>query len=755
MVKKSKKGIVDPVVETQPPVEEFKVSDLQPQPDAPRPKTTPYATSPIALRIGPQQTPYYAPKRLLQNPDWVEFDNSWGNEIKLPDVDEGTGHVMIHYLYTGAYQTLDDIELAPTEAVRVEFRRAVMAYIAAKKYMLPGLQRLAGEQISTFGAEMSIFDVVEAINKDFSRIPDDATWFHEYMGDKVRMAFEQDATVFAKDDLFSRIDNVALIRVLVKVMVEVYTNKLSPVLKPEERQTPETPGERVVEERHLPSEEPPQVEGLNINEAPAKECQAEVFTTEGLSIKAAPAQEVLVQVPPGAGTVPGDDIQEVKPIKKLKKSSKKELKITKKKKKKDPATSSEAQLAEPEPTPGPVPEVEPVFEAEPVLGAVSVLSYEQVLETKLVTEGAEEVARTNSEPTQPKGKEHGTSSDVILAEPEHSFEPLPIGSEPTHEKSHEPNPEALSSDEIWMPRGVSISSKKKKSKKYALDKTEKLKADEIPLPVPAGSQGLDEYTEKLSAIEEMPQFPSEPVLEPEPESVVEEPPVNLSAELVQNAKKKKKIKKGAVLPPPPPAPPVFVPEPEPVVEELLPLAVEEPALNLAEHNKNCNEEVPATPSATPLPEPEPAITEGDEWGLSATWGGGKKKKKSKKAPAASLPPPPEPPIEIQDIHDPDPASTASMVAESAPVEETITAQPNEDDLPSSSGPVSPPVEPESPIEADIGYCPRRAKHIGKSDRWKTCEQCRTFLHQIAVEFVRTGSPIETGYEIVDHSSNVL
>jgi hypothetical protein len=84
----------------------------------------------------------------LQNPQWIAFDNSWGEEIYLPDVDEGTGHVLIHYLYTGTYQTLDDIQFSPAEMARVEFKRAVLAYSAAKKYMLHGLQRLAGQQIS-------------------------------------------------------------------------------------------------------------------------------------------------------------------------------------------------------------------------------------------------------------------------------------------------------------------------------------------------------------------------------------------------------------------------------------------------------------------------------------------------------------------------------------------------------------------------------------------------------------------------------
>jgi hypothetical protein len=101
----------------------------------------PYATSPIALRVGPGKKDYYVASGLLQNPGWID-SAIWG-KIRLPEVDEHTGHILVHFLCTGTYQTLHDIEVSPEEETRVEFKRAFLAFVTANTYELAGLQRLA------------------------------------------------------------------------------------------------------------------------------------------------------------------------------------------------------------------------------------------------------------------------------------------------------------------------------------------------------------------------------------------------------------------------------------------------------------------------------------------------------------------------------------------------------------------------------------------------------------------------------------
>ncbi|KAL5400284.1 hypothetical protein PMIN06_012853 [Paraphaeosphaeria minitans] len=198
-----------------------------------RPTTSPYTSPPVAIEIGSERRTYYVPQEYLQDLDLVTSCRSWGGHIHLPDVDASTGNVLVHYLHTGLHQTLNDMEMFLVAEASIEFKRALLAYAAANKYGLFGLQQLAKHQIERFGAEMNIFDVIEAIKEDFSNLVCDNSWFFGYLGGKAKTAFEEDHTVFARDNFFDHINDVALAQVMAKCMVELYDNKVSRMLDTE------------------------------------------------------------------------------------------------------------------------------------------------------------------------------------------------------------------------------------------------------------------------------------------------------------------------------------------------------------------------------------------------------------------------------------------------------------------------------------------------------------------------------------------
>ena len=91
--------------------------------------------------------------------------DAWNPEIHLVDVDASIGHVLIHFLHTGVYQTLNDQDVEGAEythktLVRNEFQTAVLALEAAKKYSVPGLQELAQVEVERRGGEMGLRDTV-------------------------------------------------------------------------------------------------------------------------------------------------------------------------------------------------------------------------------------------------------------------------------------------------------------------------------------------------------------------------------------------------------------------------------------------------------------------------------------------------------------------------------------------------------------------------------------------------------------------
>ena len=145
----------------------------------------------------------------------------------LASIDENTGHVLAHYLHTGAYQTLhNNKHVSPADEANVEFRRAILVYAAAKTHGIHGLQELAQDRIEHFGAEMGIFDVVGIIKDDFSKLLGDAAWFHDYLDEKTRVMFEEDHGVFARDDFLDCVSDVGLARVLAKCVVRLYNEKI-------------------------------------------------------------------------------------------------------------------------------------------------------------------------------------------------------------------------------------------------------------------------------------------------------------------------------------------------------------------------------------------------------------------------------------------------------------------------------------------------------------------------------------------------
>jgi hypothetical protein len=93
---------------------------------------SPYTKSPVALHIGSEETVYYVPRHLLPS-GWNKTNGE--DSILLHDVEIEAGHTLVHYLYTGEYQTLDAVVSSTLDACG-GLKRALLVYIMAKDYNL-------------------------------------------------------------------------------------------------------------------------------------------------------------------------------------------------------------------------------------------------------------------------------------------------------------------------------------------------------------------------------------------------------------------------------------------------------------------------------------------------------------------------------------------------------------------------------------------------------------------------------------------
>ncbi|OJD22777.1 hypothetical protein ACJ73_05871 [Blastomyces percursus] len=157
-----------------------------------QPLSSPYVSPVVTITIGHKN--YVIPGDYLRKyPQW-HSNLTWNPHIKLPDVDEDIGHTLVHFLYTGTYETLGSAPDPRISSAAGEYRRSTLVYQVARTYGLPELEALAKKYMEHFGGSVSIFDILRAAKGVFSKLPDDEVWLPRYIKTKLQRAFVSDET---------------------------------------------------------------------------------------------------------------------------------------------------------------------------------------------------------------------------------------------------------------------------------------------------------------------------------------------------------------------------------------------------------------------------------------------------------------------------------------------------------------------------------------------------------------------------------
>ncbi|KAH6613215.1 hypothetical protein C7974DRAFT_77084 [Boeremia exigua] len=193
-------------------------SEGQPQ----RPLTSPYAEVPVELIVGPEKIVYYVSRYAVPSA-WSKASPE--NRYYLPDVDRETGHTLVHYLYKGAYETLEVIANASLSGACAEFAQALLVYMMSSKYSgLKELQRLAILKMEDIGQRLDICEVLGAIKSQFTKLQSDS-WVHDYVFKKAKTAFAEDRTVFKSNNLAESTDN-AYEGFLMRCIIDSYDERI-------------------------------------------------------------------------------------------------------------------------------------------------------------------------------------------------------------------------------------------------------------------------------------------------------------------------------------------------------------------------------------------------------------------------------------------------------------------------------------------------------------------------------------------------
>lgn len=106
--------------------------------------------------------------------------------LDLRNIHEDTAHVLVHYLYTGSYQTLEAKRVSRDRRKADEFKSNLRVYAASRDFALLEMETTAKIRVERLGEELPIFDRLTAAREAHLDPKEDDTWFQDYLKTCIR-----------------------------------------------------------------------------------------------------------------------------------------------------------------------------------------------------------------------------------------------------------------------------------------------------------------------------------------------------------------------------------------------------------------------------------------------------------------------------------------------------------------------------------------------------------------------------------------
>ncbi|KAK1471689.1 hypothetical protein CCUS01_17376 [Colletotrichum cuscutae] len=183
------------------------------------PEVSPYA-SPTCNVYFESGQPFRVPSNLLCQ----ELENirlrSHG-EIQLKHIPDDAGHVLIHFLHTGSWQTLRAKDSSDTPKNASYLGTSLYVYAASQAYKIPLLAELAKEHISLSAETLPALEVLSLASDACHSLGEDDTWFSAFIKRRIRHLFE-DSSSLNKAGLLGCFDKATTYsKLLVKSLIEI------------------------------------------------------------------------------------------------------------------------------------------------------------------------------------------------------------------------------------------------------------------------------------------------------------------------------------------------------------------------------------------------------------------------------------------------------------------------------------------------------------------------------------------------------
>lgn len=196
-----------------------------------RPKTSPYLSRLIKIRIGDSSDEYMihedcirAYYKLSRHLDAI----SASDLLDLEEADSRVGHTFIHYLYSKNYEILVNGISTAGDMQEKEFEHGILVYSAAVKYDISGLVQLAKDEVCKAAASLTLSSAIKHARNVFDSLPRGDEWFLGFMKSLMEESMEKNADTFLSKNFFSGFGkHKAFDPYLCRSIVEIYQKRLS------------------------------------------------------------------------------------------------------------------------------------------------------------------------------------------------------------------------------------------------------------------------------------------------------------------------------------------------------------------------------------------------------------------------------------------------------------------------------------------------------------------------------------------------
>ncbi|KAK2005709.1 hypothetical protein LZ32DRAFT_652201 [Colletotrichum eremochloae] len=136
-------------------------------------------------------------------------------------MDDEAGHVLIHYLHTGTWQTLRVNDPTPAVIRSTQLNISLHVYAAAQAYELPDLAELAKDKISHYAGQLPDLEVLVLASDAGRLLGEGDLWFSDFIRLRIRQLFEDPALLNRTEFLGCFNIVTTYTRMLIKGLIDI------------------------------------------------------------------------------------------------------------------------------------------------------------------------------------------------------------------------------------------------------------------------------------------------------------------------------------------------------------------------------------------------------------------------------------------------------------------------------------------------------------------------------------------------------